>query len=279
MTHRDAHLDAMLRHLGAAYYESQHGRASAADVARARSAIEERLAERTDATEPQAGPQQSAPATDGDHCHGRWHSRVRDVMTVKVVTVDRITGYKEIAGLLARHHINAVPVLIMGRRVAGVVSEDDLLAAHDTAAHQVQRGFRPWGRRATRRHPPLTAGEMMTSPAVTIHPDAPIWRAARLMHEHRVKSLPVVDHGGKLAGIVSRGDLLSVCLRPDAQIAQQVRDLLAEILLVDPSGITVDVRGGVVTLTGQPETADKPDLIPVAIRLIWDIDGVVDVVA
>ncbi len=45
MTCRDTHLDAMLRHLGAAYYESLHGRASAADVARARTAIEEHLAE------------------------------------------------------------------------------------------------------------------------------------------------------------------------------------------------------------------------------------------
>lgn len=45
MTRGDAHTDAMLRHLGAAYYESLHGRASAADVARARAAIEERLAE------------------------------------------------------------------------------------------------------------------------------------------------------------------------------------------------------------------------------------------
>ena len=41
MTRDDAHTDAMLRHLGAAYYESLHGRASAADVARARVAIEE----------------------------------------------------------------------------------------------------------------------------------------------------------------------------------------------------------------------------------------------
>jgi hypothetical protein len=33
-----------------------------------------------------------------------------------------------------------------------------------------------------------------------------------------------------------------------------------------------------VTLAGQPETADQRDLIPVAVRLTWDIDGVVDVV-
>ena len=51
MTRSDTHMDAMLRHLGAAYYESLHGRASAADVARARAAIEERMAEQPDATD------------------------------------------------------------------------------------------------------------------------------------------------------------------------------------------------------------------------------------
>jgi hypothetical protein len=40
---RDTHLDVMLRHLGAAYYESVHGRASAADVARARVDVVQKL--------------------------------------------------------------------------------------------------------------------------------------------------------------------------------------------------------------------------------------------
>jgi osmotically-inducible protein OsmY len=69
-----------------------------------------------------------------------------------------------------------------------------------------------------------------------------------------------------------------VFLRPDPLIAQQVRELLAEILLTDPASLTVGVHGGVVTLAGQPGPEDQSDLIPVAVRLIWDIDGVVDVV-
>jgi len=40
----------------------------------------------------------------------------------------------------------------------------------------------------------------------------------------------------------------------------------------------VVVHGGVVTLLGKPGSQDHHDLIPVVIRLIWDIDGVVDVV-
>jgi hypothetical protein len=42
MTRRDVHLDAMLRHLGAAYYESVHGQATVADVARALDSVEDR---------------------------------------------------------------------------------------------------------------------------------------------------------------------------------------------------------------------------------------------
>ena len=38
------------------------------------------------------------------------------------------------------------------------------------------------------------------------------------------------------------------------------------------------MRNGVVTLTGQPELAAEEDLIPIAVRLAWDVDGVVDVV-
>jgi osmotically-inducible protein OsmY len=69
-----------------------------------------------------------------------------------------------------------------------------------------------------------------------------------------------------------------VFLRSDAQIADEVGELLAEILFADPATINVVVRGGVVTLLGEPGSKDHHDLIPVAIRLIRDIDGVVDVV-
>jgi CBS domain-containing protein len=282
MTRRDIHTDAMLRHLGAAYYESLHGRASPADVARARAALEERLAEQPGATDqPEAGNRHGGQARRLLHHHGRFHSTVRDVMTTDVVTVDRITPYKEVAGLLAEHRISAVPVLVLGRHVAGVVSEDDLLTARDKAArpaHTGKPGHLPWPRHQGKQHPKLTAGEIMSSPAITIHPDAPIPRAARLLHDHHIKRLPVVDPDGKLIGIVSRRDLLRVFLRPDAQIAQQVRELLAEILLTDPATVTVAVHGGVVTLAGQPVPEDQRDLIPVAVRLIWDIDGVLDVV-
>ena len=113
--------------------------------------------------------------------------------------------------------------------------------------------------------------------AITINPDATIPAASRLMSAHRVKRLPVVDRDGVLAGIVGRRDLLSVFLRRDEEIAEDVRGIFTDILCADPDALTVAVKGGIVTLTGQPAPADERDLLAVAIRLTWDIDGVVDV--
>ena len=80
-----------------------------------------------------------------------------------------------------------------------------------------------------------------------------------------------------LIGIVTRRDLLSVFLRPDDEIAERVRELLDDVLPADPGSVTATVRDGVVILTGHPEAPEDRELIPAAIRLIWDVDGVIDV--
>jgi CBS domain-containing protein len=262
----------MLRHLGAAYYDSLHGKAAPADVARALDSVAGQVGEEPTGPPADAGP--DGAAAGQQERHGRWHSQVRDVMTTSVVTVDRITPYKEIARRLAERKVGGVPVLTMGRHVAGVVSEGDLLAARDQnpAAGRRRLG---WPRRP--RHHGTLAEDLMTSPAITIRPDATIAAAARLMNAHRVRFLPVADAEGRLLGIVSRRDLLSVFLRPDAEIARQVREIFTDILPGGAAGIQVGVRNGVVTLTGQIELAADDDLIPIAVRLAWDVEGVVDV--
>ena len=77
MSRRDDYLDATLRHLGAAYYESLHGRAARSDVARALDTVEAHLneqGERSQAAPPEPGAQ---PAGHGAR-HGRWAGRVSD---------------------------------------------------------------------------------------------------------------------------------------------------------------------------------------------------------
>ena len=209
-------------------------------------------------------------------------------MTKSVVAVDRRTPYKRIAALLAQHQISAVPVVVLGRHVAGVESEADLLSAQERRLReaQLESGSRFHRHGDVKKHQDLAAAVLMTSPALTIHLDAPLPVAARLMSSRHVKRLPVVEAdttfgggvGGKLIGIVSHCDLLTVYLRPDEDIARDVREMLAQLPQADPGGVTVQVRNGIVTLTGLPGPAEEHDLIRVADRLTWDIAGVVDVV-
>jgi osmotically-inducible protein OsmY len=71
-----------------------------------------------------------------------------------------------------------------------------------------------------------------------------------------------------------------VFLRPDEEIAQDICQVLDEVLPTAPGDADVTVRDGVVTLSGtlDPSTGPHLDLIPLAIRLMWDVDGVVDVI-
>ena len=88
----------------------------------------------------------------------------------------------------------------------------------------------------------LTAGDLMTHPAVTVRPEDTVEHAARLMYTLQVKRLPVVDAGGFLVGIVSRADLLTVFDRSDEEIhAEIVNDVILRDFLVDPARFTVAV--------------------------------------
>jgi CBS domain-containing protein len=278
MSRKDIHLDAMLRHLGAAYYDSLHGRAASADVSRAVDQVAYELGDKPAVHIMPPHPRGTEPHPQVPSHHGRAHSRVRHVMTTDVVTVDQITPFKEIARLLVEHHISAVPVLRLGRHVSGVVSEADLIAARDKHAGERKRwtGMLRYGTDHD-RYLRLTAAQLMRSPAVTTHPDATLASAARLMTTHHVKRLPVVDADGTLVGLVSRRDLLSAFLIPDEDIARQVREVLDEALSAEPAAVKVTVHGGIVTLMGQPEVTLPHGQVAGAIDLIWSLDGVVDV--
>jgi CBS domain-containing protein len=280
MGRKDVHLDAMLRHLGAAYYDSLHGRATQPDVTRAVNQVAREMGEQAVVRQvpplprPRAREPHRRPATH----HGRWHSRVRDVMTTDIVAVDRITPFKQIAWQLVQHQINGVPVLSLGRRVAGVVTEGDLIAARNKHAGQRRRWTGTPRHGSDRsRYDRLTGEHLMTAPAITIHPDTSIAGAGRLMTDHHIKLLPVVDQDGKIVGVVSRRDLLSVFLVPDSEVARQVRELLNEIAPGEPDAIKVEVQCGIVTLTGPPEPELRNQLAP-AIDAAWDIDGVLDII-
>lgn len=204
---------------------------------------------------------------------------VRDVMTTDVVTVSLDTTYGDIACLLARNKISAVPVRDDLHRLAGVVSEGDLLRRVEylqeptDATHILER---PSRRTARAKAQAAVARQLMTTPAITVAPDAGVADAARLMADKRVKQLPVVDRQGRLIGIVSRRDLLSLFRRTDADIRAEIVDsILNRALHLQPAAVDVDVDDGVVTLTGAIHQSSKGQI---AVRLAETVPGVTAVV-
>jgi CBS-domain-containing membrane protein len=200
-------------------------------------------------------------------------STVSDVMTRSVVATSRLNGFKKIAQTMHEWHVSALPVLEADGRVIGVVSEADLLpkeyrrhiAGADEPRERAEELLKSGG---------LTADELMTSPAVSVHADAQLTEAARIMARMRVKRMPVVDGGGRLAGIVSRSDLLKVFLRGDEEIAEEIRRDVLGLLPGDTSAVQVRVEKGVATVTGS---LPDPSLVPVTARLVRSVEGVVDV--
>ena len=185
------------------------------------------------------------------------NTTVKDVMTTHVVAVRLNATYKDMTSRLREFRVSAFPVLNDDDKVIGVVSEADLLtkeALEFYPARGLIGGFlhgQEYSKAAA-----VTAADLMTRPPVTVGPHESVSHAARLMYTRKVKRLPVVDEEGRLIGIVSRSDVLSVYSRPDADIrADIIENVIVGTVLTDPGRFTVDVSDGVVTVTGEPENA------------------------
>jgi len=173
------------------------------------------------------------------------HAYVKDIMTANVVAVTTDAPYRNMAAMFRLHRVSGFPVVDDDGKVVGVVSETDLLPAGAlgpaAGAHPGWPAWRPH-RRAVRTGGP-TAGDLMTRPAVTIGPDELARRAARLMYSRKLRRLPVVDHDGRLVGILSRADVLSVFTRPDEEIRREiVQDVIDRLRRATPIASSRHIR-------------------------------------
>ncbi|MER6842110.1 CBS domain-containing protein [Streptomyces platensis] len=200
---------------------------------------------------------------------------VGDVMTRAVVAIGQEARFKEIVEVMERWQVSALPVLAGEGRGVGVVSEADLLPKEEFRAAQPSRLEQARRLDDVRKAGGLTAGDLMSAPALTVHAGDTLAQAARTMAFKSVKRLPVVDGQGLLQGIVSRADLLKVFLRPDEDLAAEIRtEIIGRLCPAAPDRPVVSVTDGVVTLGG---TLRDPSLLSVTARLVQAVEGVVDV--
>jgi CBS domain-containing protein len=117
--------------------------------------------------------------------------RIRDLMTVLPRTVKLGDSIVDAAKLMRGEDAGIAPI-VDGDRLVGVVTDRDI------AVRVVAAG----------RDPEATKVEEISSPTlVTIDPDQDLDEALRLMAEHQVRRLPVVEEDGRLVGIVAHADV------------------------------------------------------------------------
>jgi CBS domain-containing protein len=146
-------------------------------------------------------------------------------MSTKVVTVEPWTPFREVVTRLAEHRISAAPVLDPDGNVLGVVTEADLLLKqHPDLELNVPLAWSRRRRLERDKAAAVVAGKLMTARRSPWRPPPPSPRPPRRMRTAGVKRLPVVDEAGRLVGIVSRADLLTVFIRSDEAIWRETMD-------------------------------------------------------
>lgn len=195
------------------------------------------------------------------------HRTVADVMTSRVHVASPATPFKLLVRLIEENRISAVPIVNQHGVPVGVVSESDLLLKESHVARRRQDRVKAEA---------VVAADLMTSPAITVQGDAFIGDAARLMQERNVRRLVVVDSDGRIAGIVSRSDLLQIFLRTDEDLREElVGGIIPAIVPNDVESVEVDVQSSVITLAGE---VDRRSDAQILVRMARQIDGAVDVI-
>ena len=130
---------------------------------------------------------------------------VRDWMTIKVITVDGRTTLPDAHKLMLTNNIRRLPVIERGKLV-GIVTRSDIREASPSDATTLS----VWEMQYLLSK--LEVRQIMTKNPVTILPDSSIKEAARLMAEHKIGGLPVIDGKGQLCGIITESDIFRVLI-------------------------------------------------------------------
>lgn len=215
--------------------------------------------------------------------------KARDVMSRDVPTVKPETPVIEAAKLLLARHLGAVPVVDDDGRLAGIVSETDLLHRAETGTiHE-----RSWwllaitpaevlAREYVKSHA-RQVGDVMSRDVVTVGEDAELGDVADKMEDHRVRTIAVVrDH--KPVGLLGRAHLLQLFVgrassaspqhRDDAAIRQRVVDEFRQQPWAGLWSSNVIVHDGIVHLWGWAPSEAVRDACRVAAESVSDVKAV-----
>jgi acetoin utilization protein AcuB len=154
-------------------------------------------------------------------------------MTTELITVSPDAPIVKARDLLREHNIKQLPVVDSNKRLVGILTDRDIKMAWASPATTLSIY------ELTYVLQKLKVESVMVKDVITIRPDATVERAAKILHDQKIGSLPVVD-GEQLVGIITSTDLMEVLL--DALGVEEESGRLV-VLVKDRIGVLADVCG------------------------------------
>ncbi len=217
---------------------------------------------------------------------------VSDVMNAQVRTALVTDSVSLAMRIMLGARVSGLPVVDGQGHLVGILTEGDLLrrAEVGTDHHrprwlEILLGPRRMAQEYVDTHS-RRVGDLMTGDVLTIDESAPLADAVALMEKHRVRRLPVTRQG-KLAGIISRADLMRAFLlalpaeqamaeAPDADIRLRIDEEMLRCPWITRSAVKVDVAQGVVDLSGVVTNGAMRDALRVLVENVPGVSGVRD---
>ena len=146
---------------------------------------------------------------------------VKKIMQTDVATIRSGEQLEEIITTLAENAVSGLPVLDDAGQLVGVVSEKDIfnkLSGKDGSSFwEVLSGCLHSNKCLMKSITSITARDIMTAPAISIADTVSVRDALELYRDKKINRLPVIDRSGKLAGIITRTDILQAHLEYEDQ--------------------------------------------------------------
>jgi CBS domain-containing protein len=211
--------------------------------------------------------------------------QAKDVMTPNVVTVDESTSVREVAQILLKWRISAVPVTDTKGRLVGIVSEGDLMRRMESGTERpalVNLADSSASVVYTKAHGQL-ASDVMTREVTTIDEDASLADIAQLLEGRHIKRVPVLRQN-KIVGIVSRANLLHglATIEPvpatanDEQLRASIFNRLHNQSGIQLDSVNVTVVDHTAHLWGTARSQEQKDAIRVAVAETTGVTKVED---
>lgn len=215
----------------------------------------------------------------------------QDVMVSPVVTVGENATVQEVAKLLIGERISAVPVVDAAGKLAGIVTESDLMRRVEIGTERhyswwlwMLSDARTLAADYVKSHA-RSVRDVMTPNVITAAPDTPLHEIAEVFQKNHIKRVPIVNKNGELVGIVSRANIIQAVASvrprleislPDAAIRNRLIDELKKQPWAHAHKLNVTVTEGVVELWGFVENEQERQAVKVAAESIPGVSAVSD---